>query len=931
MNALTSFSNNDPRSRFLALANIPLLTLLSCCPLPGAHANTNVNNYIDFNRDNLPDILWHNRSSGANRLWSLNGANVAAAIEIQPPVLVPEWKMVGTGFFQTSAPTNRGIVWQNETTQEKAVWFMDGTNYLTAGFFPIGDTNYDIVGIADFNGDHKSDLILQHRTSNPSRAVIWLMNGTTIMTETTIYSGRMPLAWPDVNWRIVATGDFNKDGKADLILHHITDGRTAVWYLNQTNLTSGAFITDGISAIRALDFNFKIVGAGDFDDDGQTDILWRHAVDGRTFFWKLANKGSRLVQPVFLPIEPDQSWRLASQPTGNSDQILTNLTATAATTSITNVNTIPSVKAEFVGANVLLTFYYPLSLGNEVLVVQRKPTSNTAWQNLVTNLTTLTFTDSTVASGTRYDYRFYGLLTNQNPAITNLMSSTVAVTNGPPIENRGKIVLLIDNTIVSPLDAQIAQLRQDLIGDGWMVVTNHVPRHIDDYSSSNSYQTNAWNITNVIKPYILGVYTNDPVNTKAVYLLGHVAVPYSGYRPADGHVTTASTGPIHVGAWATDLYYGDVTNDVAGADWTDSTANHTSVYFAENVNVPGDGKFDNDFCPSRLELAVGRVDFARLPSFGTSNQTSTAEINLLAQYLTKVHRYRHNLTAAGSSIPWRTGMAYLTRNDLWSSYETPLRLARTLYGDLPDNVAIGDPYFQRTEPHVWGFAYGSSGQDRISYGDPIFEHTTASLAFAANEAKIGFYVLGGSFFGDWNLTDDFLRANLATANYGFAAMYRLPNALRWDFANLELGEHLGAAQVRTVNYLDYALYSPANAGKAVSLQGDPTLRSHVCAPVQSLTGMPNSGEVFLSWSAGSTNTVAYRVYKAPAGSNVFSPISSFFSSPTSFTDSIYTSGQTYMVRAFEVVKRGAVLSAYGIGTGSYTNVSQGIYWPTPPP
>ena len=737
------------------------------------------------------------------------------------------------------------------------------------------------------------------------------------------------MPWPDTHWRIVATGDFNRDGKADLVLRHMTNGQVAIWYMNQTNLVSGALVTSGGVPISQLDFNYEIVGASDFDDDGQTDILWRHAISGHNFYWKMTN-GNEYVINSKIPPERDQSWRMASQRTGNSDQILTNA-APEITTSITNVSTLPSVKADFVGANVVLTFNYPLSPGNEVLVVQRKPTSSRAWQSLETNLTTLTYTDTSAVSGTRYDYRFYGLVTNLTPALTNLMASTVAVTNGPPIETRGEIILLIDNTVAGSLNAQIAQLRQDLVGDGWTVLTNHVPRHIDDYSFTNSYQTNAWNIANVIKPYILGVYTNDPVNTKAVYLLGHVAVPYSGFTPADGHVVASINGPVHLGSWATDLYYGDVTNDVAGAAWTDSTVNHTNVWFSENVNVPGDGKFDNDFCPSRLELAVGRVDFARLPAFGTGDKTSAAEINLLAQYLAKVHRYRHGLTSASSNFGWRTSMANLTRIDMFSTYDTALRHARTIYGDLRDNVAIGDPFFQKTEPHLWGFALGSSGVERISYGDPIFEHTTASLAIATNEAKIGFYVLGGSFFGDWNLTDDFLRATLATANYGFAAMYRLPTGLRWDFANLQLGEHLGAAQVRTVNYRDYALRSTANAGKAVSLHGDPTLRSHLVMPVQSLFGTPGPGVVSLSWSAGSTNELSYRVYKTAAGGNEFSPVSDFFSSPRTFADNNFIVGQTYMVRAFEVVRRNAKASASGIANGSYTNVSQGVYWPAPPP
>jgi hypothetical protein len=36
----------------------------------------------------------------------------------------------------------------------------------------------------------------------------------------------------DTTWQIVGVGDFNNDGKADLVWRNQTDGRNLVWYLN---------------------------------------------------------------------------------------------------------------------------------------------------------------------------------------------------------------------------------------------------------------------------------------------------------------------------------------------------------------------------------------------------------------------------------------------------------------------------------------------------------------------------------------------------------------------------------------------------------------------------------------------------------------------------------------------------------------------------
>lgn len=53
-------------------------------------------------------------------------------------------------------------------------------------------------------------------------------------------------------------------------------------------------------------------------------------------------------------------------------------------------------------------------------------------------------------------------------------------------------------------------------------------------------------------------------------------------------------------------------------------------------NVPGDGKFDQTFIPSTIELEVGRVDLSDLPAF-----LPKTERDLLRQYLDKNHNFRH--------------------------------------------------------------------------------------------------------------------------------------------------------------------------------------------------------------------------------------------------------------------------------------------------
>jgi hypothetical protein len=45
---------------------------------------------------------------------------------------------------------------------------------------------------------------------------------------------------------LVGTGDFNNDGKPDLLWRNKANGNVAVWYMNGATLVSGAVIYQGV-------------------------------------------------------------------------------------------------------------------------------------------------------------------------------------------------------------------------------------------------------------------------------------------------------------------------------------------------------------------------------------------------------------------------------------------------------------------------------------------------------------------------------------------------------------------------------------------------------------------------------------------------------------------------------------------------------------
>jgi hypothetical protein len=530
------------------------------------------------------------------------------------------------------------------------------------------------------------------------------------------------------------------------------------------------------------------------------------------------------------------------------------------------------------------------------MTVNRRLPGSSTWTTLASGLTNTTFVDTTIAVGQRYEYQVhqtaYGLIYGQ----IELLGSVDAT----PIENRGRILLIVEQAKAAALETNLVQLREDLVGDGWTVVQTNVPSHEDVIWANNPP------VIQSIRQWIQTQYSNDVVNTKGVYLIGHVPISYSGFYAADGHTPTAP--PDHSGAWPADTYYGDV--DVV---WNNGTSNYVNQSFPENTNLAGDGKFENDYVPGGLELFVGRVDFARMPTF-TATVPIKSEIDLLKQYFDKAHKHKWRVAPyplSERAIAWGSWASGVPGNGLDSFknrvlYESGLRLASSLFGDPLTALSVGDGFLQKLRTYSWSLLSGPGYPDRISRDIPQTEHTTAWLKTLVNGPPIAFYYLYGSYFGDFNMVDDFMRASLATPTYGLAAIW----GATLHFHAMASGETLGDGMRR------FGIQTAGTYPRYLSIQGDPTLRTQSVPVPLNVSATRSGPDVVLSWTAPEPGLI-YHVYWTLGGiTNTFTRLNSAPLSGTSYTHSNATSAlKTYMVRT---------LKRTVSGSGSYTNLSQGV-------
>ena len=512
---------------------------------------------------------------------------------------------------------------------------------------------------------------------------------------------------------------------------------------------------------------------------------------------------------------------------------------------------------------------YPTVTGYQVY---RKLKGDAGWGSVFANVAGAnnSWTDNTATVNTSYEYRVvrstsgYG----QGHGYVN------AGINMDMVEGRGKLLLIVDNTFTSSLSAQLTQLQSDLEGDGWKVLRSDVSRTASVPS---------------IKAIVVNAYNADPTSVKAAFLVGHVPVPYSGNLAPDGHGE-------HYGAWAADGFYGDVNGS-----WTDNSVNSSGTQIdLRNTNIIGDGKYDQSTFPSSVELAVGRVDMFNLPAF------SQNETTLLGNYLAKLHNWKvKNFTAQvrGLVDDNFTGFIDAFSQSAWRGFGP-------LVG--PTNVAAGDYMTGMAgQSYLWSYGCGGGWWDNcVGVGN--------TTDFVNNNLQSVFTILFGSYFGDFDCQNNFMRSSLASGSTltNFWAGY--PN---WFFHHMGLGETIGYSTVLTQNNGNslYTLANPSNGRVHITLMGDPSLRMHIVAPPSSVScSTLTSTTTNIAWTASWESVLGYHVYRFNTVTQNWDRRTTSAVTGASFVDN--TTGLSgnvrYMVRALKLEQ------AY---SGSYYNLSLGVF------
>lgn len=458
--------------------------------------------------------------------------------------------------------------------------------------------------------------------------------------------------------------------------------------------------------------------------------------------------------------------------------------------------------------------------------VFRKLKSTSNWGTPIASLNAndTAYTDMNVTVGVSYEYRI-----DKNAGAYfayGFINSGIEI---PSTNTQKRVILLVDSLMRDSLKTELTQWTINAEAEGWDVSRIDVSRTLK---------------SDAVKDKVVLEYQKDPENTKALFILGHVAVPYSGFfkpTPPDAHTE-------HIVAWPADPYYADMDGM-----WTDDQVDDTIGAQKRNWNRLNDGVWDQTILgnDNAADIAVGRVDFFDMPAFAKS------EANLLKDYLKKLHEYK-----IGTYKPQRraliddnfgafSGEAFSASG--WGNFSTLVGRNSILNCDAVNNADyLGT---MDTTSYLWSYGCGAG-----SYTSCAGVGTTAN--FAARQPQTVFTMLFGSYFGDWDNRNNVLRAALA---HGKVLTNVWSGRPRWFFHHMALGGTIGESTLISQNNRNPgALYNGMNFmnGVHTALLGDPTLKLHYVKPPKNLSvTLQDSLHANLSWTASEEAVLGYNIYK----------------------------------------------------------------------
>jgi YD repeat-containing protein len=213
------------------------------------------------------------------------------------------------------------LVWRRLGSGDNGLWWMTGASLISAtsllptgqgGAAVLADMNWEIRGVGDFNGDGKPDLLWQNQSTGD--VAVWTFSNQQRITTLWLSLLSGTHGDSDLNWKVVGAADMDGDGKLDLVWSHAQTGALRVWHFNGLVQVDSAAVS-----LSTGDPLWQVASVADMNSDGHPDLVWRRGGTGGIATWLLND--TQVLNTLWLSPDTvsDLAWRIVGAVDMNAD------------------------------------------------------------------------------------------------------------------------------------------------------------------------------------------------------------------------------------------------------------------------------------------------------------------------------------------------------------------------------------------------------------------------------------------------------------------------------------------------------------------------------------------------------------------------------------------------------------------------------------